>query len=73
MRCMFDFLNGPYVVPRGTYDPIIKKSGKMIHIHIKHVQVEFHRGNKIFKPIIIAKHIFLRGLILDLGAIMDRP
>ena len=46
---MFDFLNGPYVVP--------KKSDKMIYIHIKHVHVKFQRGNTIFKPIIIAKHI----------------
>ena len=45
-----------------TYDPIIIKSGKMIHIHMKHVQ--FQRGNEIFKPIIIAKPIFLRGPIL---------
>ena len=58
---MIDFFNGPYVVPRDAYDPIIIKSGKMIHIHVKHVHVEFHRGNKIFKPIRIAKHIFLRG------------
>ena len=45
----------------------------MINIHIKHVHVEFHRGNKNFKPIIIAGHIFLRGPILDQGAIVDRP
>ena len=56
---MFDFLNGPLVVPYGTYDPFIIKSGKMIHIRIKCVHVEFHRNNKIFKAIIIAKHIFL--------------
>ena len=51
---MFNFLNGPHVVPRGTYDPIIIKSGKVIPIHIKCVHGEFDRGNKIFKPIIIA-------------------
>ena len=45
----------------------------MIHIRLKHIDVEFHRGSKIFKPIIIAKHIFLWSPILDLGAIMDRP
>ena len=55
---MFDFLNGPFVVPRCTYDPIIIKSGKMIHIRIKHVHVEFYRGNKMFKPIIQACHTF---------------
>ena len=71
MRCLFDFLNGLYVVPSGTYHPIIIISCKMIHIHFKHGHVEFHRGNKIFKPIIITKHIFLRGPILNLGAIMD--
>ena len=48
MSCMFDFRNGPYVIPRGTYDPIIIKSYKMIHIHIKYVHAEFHGGNKIF-------------------------
>ena len=67
MGCMFDFLNVPYVVSRYTYDPI------MIHILIIIIQVKFQRGNKIFKPIIIAKHIFLRGPILNLGAIIDRP
>ena len=45
----------------------------MIHIHIKHIHVEFHRGNKTFKLIIIAEHIILMGPILDLGTIMDRP
>ena len=40
-----------------TYDPIIIKSGKMIHIDMNHVHVKFQRGNTIFKPIIIAKHI----------------
>ena len=44
----------------------------MINNHIKHVHVEFNRGNTIFKPIIIAKHIFLIGPIMDLGVIMDR-
>ena len=34
MRCMFDFFNEPYVVPRITYDSIIIKSIKMIHIHV---------------------------------------
>ena len=67
MRCMFDFLNIPYVVPRAIYDSIITKSCKMIHIH-----VEYHRGNKIFKPIRIAEHIFLSGPIIGLEAIMDR-
>ena len=57
MRLTFDFLNGPHMVLRGIYDPIIIKSGKMIHIHLKHVHVEFYRGNNIFQPIIIAKHI----------------
>ena len=38
------------------YDPIIMKSGKIVHILIKRIYVEFHRGNKI-KPIRIAKHI----------------
>ena len=42
-----------------TYDPIIIKSDKMIHIYMKHIYIEFHRGNKIFKLIIIDKHIFL--------------
>ena len=46
---MFDFLNGPYVVPSVTFDLIIIKSGQIIHIHIKALYVEFHRGNKIFK------------------------
>ena len=50
MRCMFDCLNGPYVVSRGTYDPIIIKSCKLFHIHMKYVH------NKIFKSIIIAKY-----------------
>ena len=44
----------------------------MIHNHIKHVHVDFHGGNKIFKLIINAEHIFLRGPILDVGTIMDR-
>ena len=70
MRCPFDFLNRSYVIPRCTYDPIIKKSDKMIHIRIKHVHVEFHRGNKIFNTIIIANHIFLVRPIMDLGVIM---
>ena len=62
MRYTFDFFKGPYVLLRGTYDPIIIKSGKMIHIQ----HVHFERGNKIFKLIIIiAKHIFLRSPILD--------
>ena len=61
------------MVPNSTYDPIIINSDKMIHNHIKHVDVEFHRGNTISMPIIIAKHIFLRVPVLDLGAIMDRP
>ena len=43
-------LNGPCVVSRDTYDPMIIKSGKMIHI--KHVHNEFHRRNKILKPLI---------------------
>ena len=73
MRCMFDFLNGLYVVSRDAYDPLIIKSGKIIDIRIKHVKVEFHRVNKMFKIIIIAKHISLRGPILYLGIIMDRP
>ena len=47
MGCMFDFLNGPYVAPRDTYDLIIIKTGKMIHILNKCVHIEFHRGNKI--------------------------
>ena len=59
---MSDFINEP----RGTYNPIILKTVKMMHIHTKHVHVEFHWGNKIFKKIIFAKHIFLRGPILDL-------
>ena len=45
---MFDFFNGPHVVPRGTYDPNIIISDKLIHILIS-VHVEFHEGNKIFK------------------------
>ena len=45
----------------------------MIHILMKHVHVKLQRGNNIFKRIIIAKHIFLRGPIWNLGAIMDRP
>ena len=57
MRCMFDFLNGPYVAPNGTCDSIIIKSGKMIHIHVKHVPVKLQRGNTISKRIIIAKNI----------------
>ena len=73
MRSMFDFLNGPYVVPRCTYDPNIIKSGKMIHIYNKHLHVEFHRGNTIFMPNLIAKHVFLMGPIKDLGVIRDRP
>ena len=64
---MFDFLIEPYVVPRATYDPIIIKSDKMIHIHVKRVHVEFQRGNEIFKLIIITKHIFLMGPTMDLG------
>ena len=55
-----------------TYDPIIIKSDKMIHIHMTHVHVKFQRGNTIFKPIIIAKHIPILASILNLGAIMDR-
>ena len=70
---MFDFLNGPYVERMATYDPIIIISGKVIHIHIKHISAEFHQSNNIFKPIIIAKHMTLRGPILDLEAIMNRP
>ena len=54
MTCVSDFLNGPM----GTNDPIIIKSVKLIHIHIKYVHVVFHRGKKIYKPIIFAKHIF---------------
>ena len=69
---MFDFFNGSYVVPKGTYAPIIIKSDKIIHIHIKHVHVEFQRGNESLKPIICGKHIFIRGPILDLGAIMGQ-
>ena len=34
----------------------------MIHILIKRVHVGFHRGNLMFKPIIIVNHIFLRDL-----------
>ena len=56
------------VLPRGIYEI---KSDKMIHIHIKHVHVEFQRGNNIFKLVIIVKHIYVRGPILDLGAIME--
>ena len=70
---MVNYVIGPYVVPRATYDPITIKLNKLIHIHIKHTHIEFHRRNKIFKPIIIAKHIILRGPVLDLRAIMDRP
>ena len=44
----------------------------MIHICIKHNQVEFHRGNKIVKPTIIAKHIFLMSPIMEQGVIMGR-
>ena len=73
MRCVFNFLNEPQVIPRGTSDPIIIKLGDVIHSLIKCVHVEFHRSNKIFKPIIITKHIFLRGSILNQGSIMDRP
>ena len=62
---MFNYLNRPYLVSRGSYDPIIIKSGKMIPIRIKHVHVKFYRGNKIVEQIIIVKHIFLRGPILD--------
>ena len=59
MTGMFDCINGiPYVAPRATYDPIIIKSDKMIQINIKHVHIEFNRGNKVFNPIIIVKHIF---------------
>ena len=46
---MFDFLDRPYVVSNGTYDPLIINSGKVIHNRIKNVHVEFHRGNKIFR------------------------
>ena len=45
----------------------------MIHIHIKHVHIEFQRGNKILKPIIIAEHIFLMGPIMNQAVILDRP
>ena len=62
---MFNFLNGPHVVPNGIYDPIIINSGKKIQNHIKPVHVEFHGGNKIFKLLIIFKHIFLRVLIWE--------
>ena len=49
MRCMFDFLNGPYVAANGNYDdPIIINSGTMIHNRIKYVHVEFHRDNNFF-------------------------
>ena len=41
---------------------MVIKSGKLIHIRIKHVHVEFHQGNQIFKPIIIPKHIFYGAL-----------
>ena len=61
------------MVPNDTYDPIVVNSGNMIYNHIKHVHVEFRRGNKIFKLIIIAEHIFLKGPILDVGAIINRP
>ena len=53
MTCMIDILNLPYVAPRCSYDPIIIKSDKIIIIRIKHVHVELHRGNQIFKPIIL--------------------
>ena len=49
------------MVPWGAYDPIIIKSGKMIHIQMKHVHVEFHRRNKALNLITIAKHIYFRG------------
>ena len=45
-----------YVCVKATFDPVIIKSSKMIHIHIKSVHGEFHRDNKIFMLIIIAKH-----------------
>ena len=54
---MFDFLNKLYVAFSATYDPIVIKSGKMTHILIKRVYVEFHRDNTIIKSNIIAKHI----------------
>ena len=38
-----------------TYDANLIISGKIILI--KRVNAEFYRCNKIFKPIIIAKHI----------------
>ena len=66
-RNMIHILIGPYVQRRSTYDPIIIKSRKMIHILFKHVNVEFQRGNQIFKPIIIVKHIFLRGPRVNYG------
>ena len=44
---MFDFFNVQHVILKRTYDPIIIKSEKMIHTHIKHVHVEFYRGNKM--------------------------
>ena len=74
MRCMFDFSGAPYVVLRGAYDPIITRPCIMIHIYIKHVYVEFYRGNTIFRPIILLyiKHISLMRPISELGTIMDR-
>ena len=44
-----------------------------MHIQMKRVHDEFHRGNKIFKRTLIAIHYLLRYSISDLGAIMDRP
>ena len=55
-----------------TYDPIIIKSGKMIYILIKHIHVEFHHGNKIFKLIMIAKHISSFEPIGNYGAIITK-
>ena len=64
---MFNLLNGPYVVPRSTYDPITIISRKMIHICFEDIHVEFHGENNHFMSIIIAKHIFLMGPVMDLG------
>ena len=58
----FFFLNRSDVVPRCTYDPIIIKSGKMIYIDIKHINV---------KPIIMLSKLYIYSL--DLRAITDRP
>ena len=69
-KCLMSLIDR--MVLRDTYDLITVKSGRMIYIHIKNVDAELHRGYKISKPIIIAKHISLRGLILYLGAIMDQ-